>query len=136
MRRLFKKLFCASITFVGIFTPVTVSAFAQRSDIEGRWSKGSEGCKAEKNYNGEFIDISRGGFEFDAESGCQFSGGDTSKSDHWIMRGTCEYAGQYEGGGSAPVSQIELRSQFDVLKITIRGDNEFAGETSYVVKCD
>ena len=136
MKQGYKKVCLIVLICIVTCSLVPLPAIAQSGGIEGRWSKGSEGCQEKKNYNGEFIVVTRQGFEFDVESGCQFSGGDTSNSDHWVMRGTCEYAGQYEGGGTAPVSQIELISRFDVLKISIRGDKEFEGETSYVVKCD
>ena len=129
----------SALTVITVFIAVTIlggpASPQTQKTIQGKWSHNRENCAVERNYNGEYIEVDSDSVTFDAETGCFFKKGKILSPSHWKMTGSCESAGQYEGGGAPPISQIELFVKNGVLHITISGDANFKGSTSYTIKC-
>jgi len=104
------------------------SASAQEDIVEGKWTENTQWC-SDKSAGATITSKSYEEHEFR----CLFEGGDMSDPRHWIMKGRCEEAGEYEDGSTPPLVQIDLEVNTGVLAVKIY-DNKYK-PWSFAIKC-
>jgi hypothetical protein len=122
------KLACAAAMMTASIYLSSSSTFGAPLDatVEGLWANNPQEC-IERTPNSLLVKNS--GMD-QIEDICVFTGGARVNPQHWLLKGKCSAAGEYEDGREPPEQLIELKVLNGALQVTARGE-----QTYWAVKC-